>query len=87
MREDFYRIKRLPPYIFSEINNLKADLRKKRVDIIDFGMGNPDIDAGKHIINKLIETSKKPKVHRYSASRGIPDWEEPKQNIMKIGLE
>jgi len=72
MREDFYRIKRLPPYIFSEINNLKADLRKKSVDIIDFGMGNPDIDAGKHIINKLIETSKKPKVHRYSASRGIP---------------
>ena len=72
MREDFYRIKRLPPYIFSEINNLKADLRKKSVDIIDFGMGNPDIDAGKHIINKLIETSKKPKVHRYSASKGIP---------------
>ena len=64
MREEFYRIKRLPPYIFSEINNLKADLRKKNVDIIDFGMGNPDIDAGKHIINKLIETSKKPKVHR-----------------------
>ena len=64
MREDFYRIKRLPPYIFSEINNLKADLRKKSVDIIDFGMGNPDIDAGQHIINKLIETSKKPKVHR-----------------------
>ena len=72
MREDFYRIKRLPPYIFSEINNLKADLRKKSVDIIDFGMGNPDIDAGQHIINKLIETSKKPKVHRYSASRGVP---------------
>ena len=78
MREEFYRIKRLPPYIFSEINNLKADLRKKNVDIIDFGMGNPDIDAGKHIINKLIETSKKPKVHRYSASRGIPGLRKAK---------
>ncbi len=78
MKEEFYRIKRLPPYIFSEINNLKANLRKKNVDIIDFGMGNPDIDAGKHIINKLIETSKKPKVHRYSASRGIPGLRKAK---------
>ena len=54
MHEEFYRIKRLPPYIFSEINNLKANLRKDSVDIIDFGMGNTDIDAGKHIVNKLI---------------------------------
>ena len=84
MREDFYRIKRLPPYIFSEINNLKADLRKKSVDIIDFGMGNPDIDAGQHIINKLIETSKKPKVHRYSASRGVPGLRRAKAKYLKI---
>ena len=83
MNQEFYRIKRLPPYIFSEINNLKADLRKKNVDIIDFGMGNPDIDAGKHIINKLIETSKKPKVHRYSASRGIPGLRRAKANYYK----
>ena len=83
MREEFYRIKRLPPYIFSEINNLKADLRKKNIDIIDFGMGNPDIDAGKHIINKLIETSKKPKVHRYSASRGIPGLRKAKAKYYK----
>ena len=72
MREEFYRIKRLPPYIFSEINTLKENLRRDNVDIIDFGMGNPDIDAGKHIVNKLIETAAKTKVHRYSASRGIP---------------
>ena len=72
MREEFYRIKRLPPYIFSEINTLKESLRRDNVDIIDFGMGNPDIDAGKHIVNKLIETAVKTKVHRYSASRGIP---------------
>ena len=83
MREEFYRIKRLTPYIFSEINNLKADLRKKNIDIIDFGMGNPDIDAGKHIINKLIETSKKPKVHRYSASRGIPGLRKAKAKYYK----
>ena len=71
MPEEFYRIKRLPPYIFSEINSLKANLRKDNVDIIDFGMGNPDIDAGKHIVDKLIETAKKSKVHRYSSSKGI----------------
>ncbi len=72
MHEEFYRIKRLPPYIFSEINDLKANLRKENIDIIDFGMGNPDIDAGQHIVNKLIETATKSKVHRYSASKGIP---------------
>ena len=72
MHEEFYRIKRLPPYIFAEINNLKANLRKENADIIDFGMGNPDIDAGKHIVNKLIQTVTKNKVHRYSASKGIP---------------
>ena len=71
MNQEFYRIKRLPPYIFSEINNLKADLRKKNVDIIDFGMGNPDIPTPKHIVDKLVETSQDTKMHRYSASRGI----------------
>ena len=80
MHEEFYRIKRLPPYIFSEINNLKANLRKDSVDIIDFGMGNPDIDAGKHIVNKLIETAKKSKVHRYSASKGIAGLRRAKAN-------
>ena len=80
MHEEFYRIKRLPPYIFSEINNLKANLRKNSVDIIDFGMGNPDIDAGEHIVNKLIETAKKSKVHRYSASKGISGLRKAKAN-------
>lgn len=83
MPEEFYRIKRLPPYIFSEINNLKAILRKDKVDIIDFGMGNPDIDAGKHIVNKLIETAAKSKVHRYSASKGIPGLRRAKANYYK----
>mgnify|MGYP003950990731 CR=1 FL=1 len=83
MPEEFYRIKRLPPYIFSEINNLKTILRKDKVDIIDFGMGNPDIDAGKHIVNKLIETAAKSKVHRYSASKGIPGLRRAKANYYK----
>ncbi len=83
MREEFYRIKRLPPYIFSEINNLKAKLRKDNIDIIDFGMGNPDIDAGHHIVSKLIETAKKTKVHRYSASKGISGLRKAKVSYYK----
>ena len=61
MSEEFYRIKRLPPYVFAEVNRLKADYRSKGIDIIDFGMGNPDMDTPRHIVNKLIETVKKPR--------------------------
>ncbi len=68
---DFYRIRRLPPYIFEEVNRLKASARAAGVDVIDFGMGNPDMPPARHIIDKLIETAPKPRVHRYSASRGI----------------
>ena len=67
----FYRIQRLPPYVFEEVNALKARLRAEGRDVIDFGMGNPDMDTPRHIIEKLIETATKPKVGRYSASRGI----------------
>jgi len=72
MSEDFYRIKRLPPYVFAEVNRLKAAYRAEGMDIIDFGMGNPDIDTPSHIVEKLIDTVKKPRTHRYSASKGIP---------------
>jgi len=72
MAEEFYRIKRLPPYVFAEVNRLKAERRAEGVDIIDFGMGNPDMDTPPHIVEKLIETVKKPRTHRYSASKGIP---------------
>lgn len=72
MAEEFYRIKRLPPYVFAEVNRLKAERRAAGVDIIDFGMGNPDMDTPPHIVEKLIETVKKPRTHRYSASKGIP---------------
>lgn len=71
MDTDFYRVKRLPAYVFAEVNRLKAEYRAEGKDIIDFGMGNPDIDTPNHIVEKLIETVQKPKTHRYSASKGI----------------
>ena len=69
---DFHRIKRLPPYVFEEVNRLKAKARAAGDDIIDFGMGNPDMPTPKHIVDKLIETVQDPRTNRYSASRGIP---------------
>lgn len=72
MAEEFHRIKRLPPYVFAEVNRLKAEARAAGVDIIDFGMGNPDMDTPAHIVAKLVETVTKPRTHRYSASKGIP---------------
>jgi alanine-synthesizing transaminase len=70
--EDFHRIKRLPPYVFAEVNRLKAAARAGGADIIDLGMGNPDMPTPQHIIDKLIETVGKPRTNRYSASKGIP---------------
>lgn len=69
--EEFHRIKQLPPYVFEEVNKLKASLRASGRDIIDLGMGNPDMPTPPHIVEKLIETVRNPKTHRYSASRGI----------------
>lgn len=71
MKSEFERINRLPPYVFSEINNLKMRLRSEKKDIIDFGMGNPDMPTPKHIREKLKATIDKPSVGRYSASKGI----------------
>ncbi len=71
MKTKFERVSLLPPYVFSEINNLKAKERLKGRDIIDLGMGNPDQPTPKHVVNKLIATIKNPKTHRYSISRGI----------------
>ncbi len=72
MSQEFYRIRRLPPYVFAEVNAMKAAARAKGDDIIDFGMGNPDTATPPHIIAKLIETVRDPRTHRYSNSRGIP---------------
>jgi len=70
--DDFPRIKRLPPYIFSITDALKKDARARGEDIIDFGMGNPDQPTPKHIVDKLIETAQRGDTHRYSQSKGIP---------------
>jgi alanine-synthesizing transaminase len=69
---DFHRIKRLPPYVFESVNRVKAAARNAGADIIDLGMGNPDLPAPAHVIEKLKETLGKPRTDRYSASKGIP---------------
>ena len=88
MSEEFYRINRLPPYIFNIVNELKIIARKKGDDIIDFGMGYPDQKTPSHIIEKMQECSNKDTVHRYSSSKGIPrlrraisNWYEEKFNV------
>lgn len=72
MESEFHRIKRLPPYVFAEVNAMKAAARAAGEDIIDFGMGNPDLPTPRHIVDKLVETVNNPRTHRYSVSRGIP---------------
>ena len=71
MQSEFHRIRRLPPYVFEDVNRLKAAARARGEDIIDFGMGNPDMPTPRHILDKLIETAQDPRSNRYSASRGI----------------
>ena len=68
---DFHRVRRLPPYVFEQVNRLKAVARNAGADIVDLGMGNPDLPAPKHVIEKLVETAGKPRTDRYSASKGI----------------
>ena len=72
MDQTFHRIKRLPPYVFAEVNAMKAKARAAGEDVIDFGMGNPDSPTPQHIVDKLVEAVADPRTHRYSASRGIP---------------
>ena len=88
MSDEFYKINRLPPYIFNIVNELKVLARKNGDDIIDFGMGNPDQKTPEHIIQKMQECADKDNVHRYSTSRGIPrlrkaisNWYEEKFNV------
>jgi len=72
MDKEFHRIRRLPPYVFAEVNAMKARSRAAGEDIVDFGMGNPDQPTPKHIVDKLCEAVQDPRTHRYSNSRGIP---------------
>ena len=86
--EEFSLIRRLPPYVFNIVNELKSKARARGEDIIDLGMGNPDQPTPEHIVNKLIEASSDPRAHRYSASAGIPklrsavcDWYKRKYDV------
>ncbi|MBT3306405.1 MAG: aminotransferase class I/II-fold pyridoxal phosphate-dependent enzyme, partial [Alphaproteobacteria bacterium] len=72
MEQEFHKIGLLPPYVFAEVNAMKARARADGADIIDFGMGNPDQPTPPHIVEKLVEAVQDPKTHRYSQSRGIP---------------
>ena len=86
--QDFTNAKKLPPYIFAQINSLKYEARSRGEDIIDFGMGNPDQETPEPIVNKLIETVRNPATHRYSQSAGLPklrqaikDWYSRKYDV------
>lgn len=73
MNSDFPRMHRLPPYVFAVVGELKMQLRRQNIDIVDMSMGNPDIPTPQHIVDKLVEAAQKPVNHRYSVSRGIPN--------------
>ena len=86
--DDFYRISRLPPYVLGIIRDLTMEARRRGEDIIDLGMGNPDLATPKHIVSKLVEAARNPKNHRYSVSRGIQklrvaiaDWYKRKYDV------
>lgn len=70
--EEFHKIRRLPPYVFEQVNRLKASARSRGADIIDLGMGNPDLPTPQAIVDKLCDVVRDPRTHRYSSSRGIP---------------
>ena len=85
----FARMERLPPYVFAVVNELKMQMRRQGVDIVDLGMGNPDLPTPKHIVDKLIEAAQKGVNHRYSASRGIPGLRLAAANwyLRRFGVE
>src|SRR3974377_129356 len=71
--DEFYRIGKLPPYVFAAVNEMKAKLRAAQYDVVDFGMGNPDGATPRPTVHKLAEAARTPRNHRYSVSRGIPN--------------
>src|SRR5438309_11402401 len=75
-KDDFYRIQKLPPYVFAVINEMKARARAAQQDVIDLGMGNPDGSTPRPVVNKLIEAARNQRNHRYSVSRGVPHLRE-----------
>ena len=86
MSDDFYRIKRLPPYVIAEVNGLRAAARASGEDIIDLGMGNPDLPPPPHVIEKLVEVAGKPDAHGYSQSKGIPGLRKCTGELLRAPL-
>ena len=80
MSDEFYRLSLLPPYVIAEINAMRAAARRKGEDVIDLGMGNPDLPPPQHVIDKLIEVASKPDAHGYSQSKGIPGLRRAQAN-------
>lgn len=78
--EEFHKVRRLPPYVFEQVNRLKASARAGGADIIDLGMGNPDLPTPKSIVDKLCDVVRDPRTHRYSSSRGIPGLRRAQSN-------
>ncbi|MCI5073916.1 LL-diaminopimelate aminotransferase [Oricola sp.] len=78
--EEFHKVRRLPPYVFEQVNRLKASARAEGRDIIDLGMGNPDLPTPTAIVDKLVETVRDPRTHRYSSSKGIPGLRRAQAN-------
>jgi alanine-synthesizing transaminase len=89
MNDDFYRMKRLPPYVIAEVNGMRAAARSAGRDIIDLGMGNPDLPPPQHVIDKLCEVAMKPNAHGYSQSKGIPGLRKAQANYYgrRFGVE
>ncbi|CAM3081854.1 LL-diaminopimelate aminotransferase [Sphingomonas antarctica] len=89
MSDEFYRMKRLPPYVIAEVNAMRAEARARGEDIIDLGMGNPDLPPPQHVIDKLCEVASKPDAHGYSASKGIPGLRKAQANYYarRFGVE
>src|SRR5260370_2007058 len=74
--DEFYRIQKLPPYVFAVINEMKAKARAAQLDVVDLGMCNPDGATPRPVVNKMIEAARNPRNHRYSVSHGIPRLRE-----------
>jgi alanine-synthesizing transaminase len=89
MSDEFYRMKRLPPYVIAEVNAMRAQARAGGEDIIDLGMGNPDLPPPEHVIEKLVEVARKPDAHGYSQSKGIPGLRRAQANYYarRFGVE
>ncbi|WP_264786216.1 aminotransferase class I/II-fold pyridoxal phosphate-dependent enzyme, partial [Gluconobacter cerinus] len=89
MSDDFYRLKLLPPYVIAETNAMRAAARSAGEDVIDLGMGNPDLPPPEHVIEKLVEVARRPEAHGYSQSRGIPGLRRAQANYYgrRFGVE